>query len=111
DEQMLPTQKRAHTDTKADVSFGNHSAATYSSFAYQAPFVYIECERTGPVALNVNTGTPSFTACATTGGAPDWHSSISPTFGAPIVAGGAVWVVDTSGGTGLYAYDATTGTQ
>jgi outer membrane protein assembly factor BamB len=92
---------------QADVCFGNTSAATYAGFAYAAPFAYVECEGHGLVALNVDTGTPSFTPCGAVCGAPDWSAGGSTTFGPPIVAGGAVWVANDGGG--LYAYNATTG--
>ena len=94
--------------TQAEACFGNHSNATFGSFAYAAPFVYLECEGRGLVALNVNTGTPSFSQCATTCGAPDWSAGGAITFGPPIVAGGAVWVASDSG---LFAYDAGSGTE
>jgi outer membrane protein assembly factor BamB len=95
--------------TQADVCHGNLSDATFGSFAYAAPFVYVECEGGGLVALNVNTGTPSFTPCsASPCGAPDWSAGGATTFGPPIVAGGAVWVAS---GNGLTAFDMTTGTQ
>ena len=87
--------------------FGNTSDATFGSFAYAAPFVYVECEGQGLVALNVNTSTPSFSPCDATCGAPNWTAGGTTTFGPPIVAGGAVWVA--SDGGGLTAYDATTG--
>src|SRR5205823_3779169 len=95
--------------TQADVCFGNHSDATFGSFAYAAPFVYVECEGQGLVALNVNTGTPSFSPCDATCGAPDWSAGGGTTFGPPIVAGGAVWAA--SDGGGLTAFNATTGAQ
>jgi outer membrane protein assembly factor BamB len=94
----------------ADVCGGTHSDATFGSFAYAAPYVYLECDGGGLVALQVNTGTPSFSLCGATCAAPSWNSGGSTTFGPPIVAGGAVWVVDI-GGTGLYGYAAGTGAQ
>ncbi len=108
DGQLFPTPKPAPYG-QADVCFGNHSDATFGSFAYAAPFVYIECEGHGIVALNVNTGTPSFSVCSSTCGAPDWHAGGTTTYGPPIVAGGAVWAA--SNGGGLSAFDAATGTQ
>jgi len=93
-----------------DVCRGNHGAATDGSFAYAAPFVYVECNGHGLVALKINTSTPSFSGCGATCAAPSWNSGGSTTFGPPIVAGGAVWVADI-GGTGLYGYDAATGAQ
>lgn len=92
--------------SQAEVCFGNHSDATFGAFAYAAPFVYVECEGYGLVALNVNTSTASFTPCNTCA-APDWSAGGSATFGPPIVAAGAVWVVD---GSGLYAFNASNGT-
>jgi len=93
--------------TQAEVCFGNHSAATFGSFAYAAPYVYVECEGHGLVALNVDTGAPSFTECASTCGTPNWIAGGSTTYGPPIVAAGAVWVA--SDGGGLTAYNAATG--
>jgi hypothetical protein len=106
DGQLYPTPKPA-TYAQAEVCLGNHSAATYGSFAYAAPFVYAECEGRGLVALNVNTSTPSFSPCDSTCTSPDWHVGGSATFGPPIVAGGAVWVASNNG---LAAFNATTGT-
>ncbi len=106
DGQLFPTPKPAGY-SQAEVCLGNHSAATYGSFAYAAPFIYVECEGRGLVALNLNTSTPSFSPCNAACAAPDWHSGGSTTFGPPIVAAGAVWVA--SNGGGLYAYSASTG--
>jgi hypothetical protein len=97
--------------TQADVCLGNRSDATFGGFAYAAPFVYLECDGHGVVGLNTNTGAPSFAPCSSTCGAPDWHAGGTMTFGPPIVAGGAVWAVDTGSGTGLYAFNASTGAQ
>lgn len=95
--------------TQADVCHGNLSDATFGSFAYAAPFVYVECEGGGLVALNVNTAAPSFTPCpGNPCSAPDWSAGGASTFGPPIVAGGAVWVAD---GSGLAAFDRATGAQ
>ena len=105
DGQRFPTPKPA-TYSQAEVCFGNHIAAAYGSFAYAAPFVYVECEGRGLVALNVNTATPSFSQCDAGCAAPDWHAGAT-TYGPPIVAGGAVWVA--SNGGGLAAYNAGTG--
>ena len=107
DGQLYPTPKPA-TYVEAPVCMGNNSGATFGSFAYAAPFVYVECEGRGLVALSTNTTTPSFTPCGSTCGTPDWTAGGGVTFGPPIVAGGAVWVADTNGG-GLSAFDATTG--
>jgi outer membrane protein assembly factor BamB len=95
--------------SEVNTCVGNHSDATFGSFAYAAPFVYVECDSHGLVALNVNTGAPSFSACNSTCAAPDWHTGGTTTFGPPIVAGGAVWVA--SDGGGLYAFDPATGLQ
>ncbi|HEV3258005.1 MAG TPA: PQQ-binding-like beta-propeller repeat protein, partial [Gemmataceae bacterium] len=106
--QLFPTPQ---TDT-ADVCFGNNFDATFGSFAYAAPYVYLECEGRGVVALGVNTAAPSFTVCTSGAGgcpSPNWRSGSGLTFGPPIVAGGAVWVADNGGG--LYAYRANNGTQ
>jgi outer membrane protein assembly factor BamB len=108
DGQLFPTPKPA-AYSQAEVCFGNHSDATFGSFAYAAPFVYVECEGRGLVALNVNTSTPSFNACDAACAAPTWTAGGTTTFGPPIVAGGAVWVA--SNGGGLYAFNATTGAQ
>jgi hypothetical protein len=98
DGQLFPSPKPA-AYSEANVCVGNHEDATFASFAYAAPFVYLECHGHGVVALNVNTGTPSFS--------PEWQAGDTSTFGAPIVAGGAVWVA--SDGGGLYAFDVATG--
>lgn len=96
--------------TQAEVCFGNHSDATFGSFAYAAPYVYVSCEGRGLVALSTDPTVPSFTACDASCPAPNWSTGGTLNFGPPIVAAGAVWVAD-QGGTGLYAFDATTGTQ
>ena len=106
DGQRFPTPKPA-AYSQADVCFANTSDATFGSFAYYSPFVYVECEAQGLVALNVNTSTPSFTPCDATCASPNWKTGGTTTFGPPIVAGGAVWVA--SDGGGLTAYDALTG--
>ena len=96
----------AHTDT-ADTCLGNHSDATFGSYAYAAPYVYVECEGQGLVGISVNTGTPSFSDCDPTCGLPDWNAGCCSTFGPPIVAGGMVYAA-TSGG-GLFAFRALSG--
>jgi outer membrane protein assembly factor BamB len=105
DGQRFPTP--TGTAATSYTCFGNVADATFASFAYAAPFVYVECEGRGLVALNVNTGTPSFGICNAGCPAPDWHAGSGLTFGPPIVAAGAVWVADNGGG--LYAYRADTG--
>jgi hypothetical protein len=107
DGQLFPTPKPA-AYSGADVCLGNHADATFGSFAYASPFVYIECDGHGLVALKVDTGVPSFTTCGSVCGAPDWQAGGTDTFGPPIVAGGAVWV---TGNSGLFAFNATTGAQ
>jgi PQQ-like domain len=95
---------------QAEVCLGTHADATFGSFAYAAPFVYVECESasggSGLVALNVNTSAPSFTPCPAACTAPDWRAGPTTLFGPPIVAAGAVWVASSSG---LTAFNATTG--
>ena len=108
DGQLFPTPKPA-AYAQAEVCRGTHSDATFGSFAYLAPFVYVECEGSGLVALNVNTTTRTFSRCDAACAAPDWNAGGGTTFGPPIVAGGAVWVA--SNGGGLYAFNATTGAQ
>jgi outer membrane protein assembly factor BamB len=96
---------------QAEVCLGTHADATFGSFAYAAPFVYVECETassgSGLVALNVNTSARSFTPCTSSCPAPDWHAGGTTRFGPPIVAAGAVWAA--SDGGGLTAFNATTG--
>lgn len=104
DGQIFPTP--TGSAAVSDTCFGNHSDETFASFAYAAPFVYVECEGHGLVALNVNTSAPSFSFCDSTCGPPDWHAG-SGTYGSPIVAAGAVWVANNGGG--LTAYNAATG--
>jgi hypothetical protein len=103
--QSFPTPK-PQTYAQAEVCLGNHGGATFGSFAYAAPYIYLQCEGRGLTALNLNTGTPSFSICDATCAAPSWNAGGGASFGPPIVAGGAVWVVDSSG---LAAYNATTG--
>ncbi len=95
---------------RADVCHGIHSNATFGSFAYAAPFLYLECNGGGLVALQVNTGARTFSQCAASCIAPSWWVGGSSTFGPPIVVGGVVWVADIGGG-GLYGFNATTGAQ
>src|SRR4029077_14648003 len=87
--------------SEVNVCNGLNSDAHFGSYAYAAPNVYMGCESQGLMALAVNTGTPSFSQA--------WNATgFHP--GPPIVAGGAVWAVDTNGG-GLYGFDAGTGAQ
>jgi hypothetical protein len=94
----------------ADVCRGNHNDATFGSFAYAAPYVYVTCRGNGMVGMQVNTSTPSFSLCDATCASPSWNSGGSTTFGPPIVAAGAVWAVDING-SGLHGFDAATGAQ
>jgi hypothetical protein len=105
--EKFPTPK-PQTYAEANVCLGNHSDATFGSFAYAAPYVYMECEGHGIVALQVNTSTPSFSLCDATCAAPSWNTG-SGSFGPPIVAGGIVWAADINSG-GLSGFDAASGT-
>lgn len=107
--QRFPTPKPA-AYSEADVCLGNHSDATFGSFAYAAPYIYLQCQSRGVVALKLDTSVPSkptFTPCGSCT-APNWRGGPGLTFGPPIVAAGAVWVIDING-SGLHAYNATTG--
>ena len=95
--------------TAVDVCRGNHSDANFGSYAYAAPYVYLSCEGHGLVALQVDTTARTFSSCGATCASPSWNAS-GFTAGSPIVAGGAVWSVDTGGG-GLYGFNASTGAQ
>ncbi len=93
--------------TQAEVCLSDHTAATYGSFAYAAPYTYLECEGNGLVALSTNTSAPSFVPCASTScPAPNWRAGGTTTFGAPMVAAGAVWAASNNG---LSAFNAATG--
>ena len=98
------------TYAHADVCAGQHSDATFGSFAYLAPYVYLECESPstglGLVALDVNASAPSFTPCGSSCPAPDWRAGGTTRFGPPIVAAAAVWAASDNG---LSAFNATTG--
>ena len=95
--------------SQADTCLGSHSSATFGGIAYQSPFVYLECEGHGLVALRTDSATASFAVCNSSCADPDWHAGEGLTFGPPIVAGGAVWVA--SNGGGLYAFNSITGDQ
>jgi hypothetical protein len=71
----------------------------FGGTAYAAPYIYVPCTN-GLVALNVNTGAPSFSIAWTASG---FHAE------SPIVAGGAVWSIN-RGAASLSAYDPTSGT-
>lgn len=109
DGQLFPTPK-PQAYSQADMCYGNHSDATFGSFAYAAPFIYLQCNGgRGLVGLNTNTGAPSFSVCDLTCAPPTWKAGYGINFGPPIVAGGAVWAASSGGG--LYAFNATTGAQ
>ncbi|HEV2032708.1 MAG TPA: PQQ-binding-like beta-propeller repeat protein [Candidatus Dormibacteraeota bacterium] len=109
DGQLFPTPK-PQPYSQADVCFSNTNDATFGSFAYAAPYVYLECEGRGIVALHVDTAAPSFVVCSSTScPSPNWRAGAGITFGPPIVAAGLVWAA-TNGG-GLYAFRADTGAQ
>ncbi len=95
----------------ADVCYGNHADANFGSYAYAAPYVYLECDGHGLVGLSIDPSTPSFSQCASGAcGSPTWSAGGTTTFGPPIVAGGVVWAVAINGG-GLYGFSAATGAQ
>ncbi|GAC1471861.1 MAG: hypothetical protein PVSMB3_04020 [Candidatus Dormibacteraceae bacterium] len=107
--QLFPTP-RPQTYSQADVCYGNRSNATFGSFAYAAPYIYLQCDGgRGLVGLNTNPGAPAFSPCDSTCGGGNWKAGYGMTFGPPIVAGGIVWAA-TNGG-GLYGYNAVTGVQ
>ncbi len=57
-----------------DVCVGNNGNATFGSFAYAAPRVYLSCDGNGLVSLTVNTSTPSFSSCdASCTATGSWH--------------------------------------
>ncbi|HEX2679826.1 MAG TPA: PQQ-binding-like beta-propeller repeat protein, partial [Candidatus Dormibacteraeota bacterium] len=110
DGQLYPTPKPA-TYSAVDVCFGNHHDANFGSYAYAAPYAYLSCDGHGLVGLKVTTSAPvSFSACDATCAAPTWKAGGTTSFGPPIVGGGAVWAVSTGGG-GLYGFDASTGAE
>jgi len=110
DGQLYPTPKPA-SYSPVDVCFGDHTDANFGSYAYAAPYVYLECDGQGLVGLQVKTTAPvSFSACDATCAAPTWKAGGTTSFGPPIVAGGAVWAVSTGGG-GLYGFSVASGAQ
>lgn len=78
----------------ADVCGG---AMAFGGSAYAAPYILVPCDN-GLVALKFDPTVPSFSVA--------WKSNFWGT--PPIVAGGAVWTLDT-GGSGLYVFDLATG--
>jgi outer membrane protein assembly factor BamB len=95
---------------QAEVCLGTHGDATFGSFAYSAPYVYLACQGHGMVALRVDTSARTFSSCDATCAAPSWQSGGSETFGPPIVVGGVVWAISTDG-SGLWGFDAATGAR
>ena len=84
----------------ANLALGDvcNGALAFGATAYAAPYILVPCDN-GLVALKYDPTVPSFSVA--------WRG---PNFWAtpPIVAGGAVWTLDTSG-SGLYAFDLATG--
>jgi outer membrane protein assembly factor BamB len=76
------------------------SGGAYSGTAFQGDKIYIPCVE-GVAAITLNLSVPSF---AISWRGPSFHP------GAPIIAGNAVWVVDTDDGV-LYALDLRNGTK
>jgi len=73
--------------------------AAYGGTAFEAPYLYVPCVE-GIFTLRVNLGpTPSFTIAWK---GPSFHAET------PILAGGALWVIDRNGGD-LYALNAMSG--
>ncbi len=70
----------------------------FGAAAYRAPYVYVPCDSGGLLALNVNAGAKTFSKA--------WQASNGKS-GPPIIAGGAVWDIDSSGT--LNAFDPATG--
>src|SRR5207237_8748287 len=84
----------------ANLALGDvcNGALAFGATAYAAPYILVPCDN-GLVALKYDPTVSSFSVA--------WRG---PNFWAtpPIVAGGAVWTLDTSG-SGLYAFDLATG--
>ncbi len=74
-----------------------NGGAVFGGMAYAAPYVYVPCDGTGLIALNVDTVNKNFTVAWKT-------TAFTPT--APIVAGGVVWTMSANA---LLGYDAVTG--
>ena len=75
------------------------SDAAFGAMAYQSPYVFISCGWDGLFAIKIDFAAKTFS--------PAW-SATGYFSGSPIVAGGAVWNLDTGGGW-LHAYDPATG--
>ncbi|MDQ1397057.1 MAG: hypothetical protein QOG64_2316 [Acidimicrobiaceae bacterium] len=75
-------------------AFSGPGCSSFGGNAYAAPFIYEACND-GVRALRLDANTPSFSEA--------WHGPSSAN-GPPIVAGGAVWAVDTANGT-LFGLD------
>ena len=108
DGQLFPTPKPMPTYVEVDVCRGSHTNANFASYAYAAPYVYVPCDGHGVTGLQVDTVAKTFSPCGTTCSGPSFDAADGTNLGPPIVAGGAVWAVSTSGG-GLYAFNRTTG--
>ena len=100
DGQLYPTPKPAPTYVEVNVCQGLVNDANFGSYAYAAPYVYLSCEGNGLVALKVDTSANTFSQ--------QWNAGTGHQYGAPIVAGGVVWAVDTNG-SGLTGFDWATG--
>jgi hypothetical protein len=87
----------------AHVGNCNTIDAVFGGFAYDAARVYVPCDGHGLVALNVDTSAHTF---ATAWDATNSGYSSSP--GAPILAGGVLWVEDQFGGI-VHGFDPATG--
>jgi len=79
-------------------AFSGAACATFGSSAYVAPMLYLSC-RTAFIAVRVDPGATSFSV--------SWRQSRDAP-GGPILAFGALWVIDTGSGT-LVALDPTDG--
>ena len=111
DGQVYPVPTVPHSNyVGIDVCRGNHSDANFAGYAYAAPYVYIPCDGHGIVGLQVDTVAKTFSACGSTCSSPSFDAADGTTLGPPIIAGGAVWAVSTSG-QGIYAFNPTTGAQ
>lgn len=109
DGQLFPTPK-PQIYQEMNVCRGDTSAANYGSYAYAAPYVYLSCEQNGIVGLKVDTAAKTFSRCDASCPSPSWNAGggIGKVYGAPVVAGGVVWAVDTND-SGLTGFDAVSG--
>jgi outer membrane protein assembly factor BamB len=90
----------------AHVDSCNNSDSVFGGFAYDGARVFVPCDGHGLVALSVDTNAHTF--------ATAWTSTVTAGYsaspGAPIVAGGVLWVED-QGGNNVYGFNPATGTQ